>query len=102
VRLWAAASKAVTGKVFVSSRAEEVALTTSRGASMEDCNCLAGVVQSIASEGPMTRLTLDCGFQLTALITRHAFADMHVSTGLTATVLLKPSAIHLMACSGSQ
>ena len=44
-------------------------------------NHLAARVVSIASEGPIDRVTLDCGFALDALITRRSRDELHLTPG---------------------
>jgi molybdate transport system ATP-binding protein len=83
--------------VFACIRAEDV--TVERGASVNASarNHLPGRIVSIESEGAIERLTLDCGFPLTALITRHAREELALDVGAPVTAAVKATAIHLVA-----
>jgi molybdate transport system ATP-binding protein len=61
---------------YVCIRAEEVILVKGPAAPSSARNCLAGIVCSLAAEGPMVRAHLDCGFPLAALLTRQACEEM--------------------------
>ena len=47
--------------------------------------------------GPLVRVSLDCGFPLTALITRMSADDLHLEKGKTVFASFKAAAIHVMA-----
>jgi molybdate transport system ATP-binding protein len=83
--------------VFACIRAEDV--TVERGASVNASarNHLPGRIVAIESEGAIERLTLDCGFPLTALITRHAREELALDVGAPVTAAVKATAIHLVA-----
>jgi molybdopterin-binding protein len=70
-----------------------------RGAGGESSprNRLDGVVDSLTWEGPLVRVGLDCGFPLTALVTRPACSDLGLKVGDRLTALLKVPAIHLIS-----
>ena len=48
------------------------------------------------SEGPLERVTLDCGFPLAALITRHAREELGLDVGSPVTAAVKATAIHVV------
>jgi molybdate transport system ATP-binding protein len=59
-------------------------------------NRLAGTVVSTALEGPLVRVTLDCGIRLVALVTRQAAAELGLAAGGRATALVKAPAVRLL------
>src|SRR5439155_8557833 len=64
-----------TRDVFACIRGEDVALQRAAAAGASARNRLAGRIVGIESEGPLERVTVDCGFPLVALITRDARED---------------------------
>jgi len=59
-------------------------------------NRLEARVTSLVPDGPMVRVGVDCGFPLTALVTRPAIEEMGLRLGNTVTALLKAPGIHLI------
>jgi molybdopterin-binding protein len=53
-------------------------------------------VVHIASEGPIDRVTLDCGFPLDALITRRSRDDLQLAPGMQITAAVKATSVHLV------
>jgi molybdate transport system ATP-binding protein len=86
--------------VFVCIRAEDVILTKEDAAHASPRNRLAAVVRAIANEGPLTRIELDCGFPLTAVLTRQACAEMALRENDTLLALVKAPQIHLVPRGG--
>jgi molybdate transport system ATP-binding protein len=82
--------------VHVCIRGEEVVLQRDGMKETSPRNRLEAVVRSLAPEGPMVRVTLDCGFVLTALVTRPACAELGLSEGVKITALLKVPSVHLI------
>jgi molybdate transport system ATP-binding protein len=101
VRLHALAKEMQLGKAFVSIRAEEVILETGNDRRGSPCNRLPARVCAIGREGPMVRLTLDCGFPLIALVPRQACEELHPQPGASVTIQIKACSVHLIgrACS---
>jgi molybdate transport system ATP-binding protein len=87
--------------VFVSIRAEDVALELSRVADVSARNQLEGRVVSIQPEGAIVRVTVDCGFPLTAVITRPALEELELVEGSLAVAVVKATAIHLIPREGA-
>jgi len=77
-------------------RAEDVTLETDAAGHASTRNHLAARVVSIAAEGPIERVTLDCGFALDALITRRSREEMHLTPGDQVTAAIKATSIHLV------
>jgi len=82
--------------VYACIRAEDVTLETQSPAHASTRNHLAARVVSILSEGPIDRVTLDCGFALDALITRRAREELNLHPGDRVTAAIKATSIHLV------
>lgn len=82
--------------VFACIRAEDVTLerTATRNASAR--NHLSARILNMESDGPLERVTLDCGFPLAALITRQAREEMALAEGETVVAVVKATAVHLV------
>jgi molybdate transport system ATP-binding protein len=95
-QLIAVAGSAVSGEGYVSIRAEDVILEKGPRAPSSARNCLAGQIRTMIREGPMVRISLDCGFRLTALITNQACLTLGLREGDQVTALVKAPAIQLI------
>jgi molybdate transport system ATP-binding protein len=82
--------------VYACIRAEDVTLETQAPAHASTRNHLAARVVSILAEGPIDRVTLDCGFPLDALITRRAREELNLRAGDPVTAAIKATSIHLV------
>jgi len=60
-------------------------------------NQLTGHVTAMQPEGGVVRVTVDCGFSLSALITRPACDELHLTEHAPVTALIKATAVHLIA-----
>lgn len=88
---------AVGAKVYACIRAEDVTLETASDAGHASVrNHLAATIVSIASEGPIDRVTLDCGFALDALITRRSRDELQIAPGSRVTAAIKATSVHLV------
>ena len=81
---------------YVCIRGEDVLLERGEPGPSTARNRLRGRIRSLQNEGPLVRLTLDCGFPLESLVTRQACQDLRLAEGETVTALLKASALHLI------
>lgn len=88
-------------EVYVCIRGEDVILTRESEARSSPRNRLAAKVRSISPEGPMARVGLDCGFPLTALLTKQACAEMSLTEDAVVRVLIKAPHIHLIPHGGA-
>jgi molybdate transport system ATP-binding protein len=94
-RLVALAGDVAAGAAYVSIRAEDVILE--RGAAAGSArNRLPARVLGLVREGPMVRVSLDCGFPLTALVTSQACVEMGLREGDELAALIKAPAVHLI------
>lgn len=82
--------------VHVCIKGEDVTLQRGLHDDISVRNQLAAVVQWLSPEGPLVRVGLDCGFELTALVTRPACAELGLRVGDRITAAAKASAIHLL------
>ena len=60
-------------------------------------NHLPARVTAVASEGPIERVSLDCGFPLDALVTRRSREELDLVAGSAVTAAIKATSIHLVA-----
>jgi molybdenum ABC transporter ATP-binding protein len=87
----------VGSTVYACIRAEDVTLETDvTAAHASTRNHLAARIVSIAAEGPVDRVTLDCGFALDALITRQARDELRLAPGTHVTAAIKATSVHLV------
>ncbi|MBX9656348.1 ABC transporter ATP-binding protein [bacterium] len=96
VSLRAAVRDSLPNHVTVCIRAEEVLIEKGAQGATSARNRFQAVVRSIIAEGPVYRIVVDGGFELTALITRHAREEMALQEGDTVLVVLKAHGIHLV------
>ena len=88
-----------SGPVFACIRAEDVVLMLpSEGrATGSPRNRWRGRVLGLRPEGMLLRVELDCGFPLTAALTRQAAAELGVAEGSQFEVLVKAPNVHLVS-----
>ncbi len=87
-----------TDRVFACIRAEDVLLFTGeRASSVSARNRLRGRITALSFEGPLVRVTLECGFPLVAVITHQACEELGLREGEPVTAAIKAAAIHLIA-----
>jgi molybdate transport system ATP-binding protein len=88
------------GDGYISIRAEDVILAKGTGHPSSARNHLTGPIRTMIREGPMVRITLDCGFPLAALITNQACSDLSLHEGDQVTALVKATSIQLVPRDG--
>jgi molybdate transport system ATP-binding protein len=85
-------------EAFVCIRGEDVLLLKSvERVSASARNRLPGVVKSLTPEGPMWRIELDCGFTLTALLTRQACEELALQENDRVLAMIKATNVHLIS-----
>jgi molybdate transport system ATP-binding protein len=82
--------------VYACIRAEDVTIETRAPGQASARNHLAARIISIAAEGPIERVTLDCGFAIDALITRRSREELNLASGMTVTAAIKATSVHLV------
>ncbi len=85
-----------TTLVHVCLRAEEVMLLPDLDTTTSARNRFAATVRFVMPEGPLVRVGLDAGFDLTALVTRAAAEELAIHPGTRVSVAVKVPAIHLV------
>jgi molybdate transport system ATP-binding protein len=83
--------------VFVCVRAEDVILEMTPRHDLSARNQLKARVTGIQPEGSVIRVTVDCGFSLSALITRPACDELRLAPDVVVTAVVKATAVHLIA-----
>ena len=94
--LFAVVKEPVEGDVHVCVKPEDLLLQKGPLPQSSARNHLAGTVVSLATDGPLVRVKLDCGFEMTATITKPALDEMGLRENHSVTVLVKATAIHLL------
>ena len=92
----AVAEVEIGGEVDVCVRAEDVMLHKQPPSDVSGRNRLRAVVRSVTQEGPLVRVSLDCGFPVTAVVTKPARDELELREGETVTVIIKATAVHLI------
>ena len=82
--------------VYVCIRAEDIILLKGGGTPGSARNRLKALVQSLTREGPAIRVEVDCGFTLSALLTRQACEEMSLKPGDEVEALVKAHNVHLI------
>ena len=77
-------------------RAEDVTIALHDSADLSTINRWHAVVRSEVREGPFVRVGLDCGFRLSALVTRDAWQRLGLSPGDSAWAMVKASTIRAL------
>jgi len=91
-----AISNCKRGDVRVCIRPEDITISLSdRPTSAR--NTLHGRVVEITPHGPLMQLKIDCGFCLTALITKKSKEELGLETGKNVCASFKASAVHVIA-----
>ena len=95
-RLWAVDPSRQGEEFYLCIRAEDVTLEIGARPASSARNHLAGRVIEIRPSGAVSRVTVDCGFVLTALVTRQAAEDLGLACGAPVAATIKASAVHLI------
>lgn len=96
VRLWAVEPNGRGEEFYLCIRAEDVTIEIGAQPGSSARNHLAGRVTDVRPAGPVLRVTVDCGFALTALVTRQAAQDLALQPGTPVTATVKASVVHLI------
>ncbi len=96
VLVHAAERGAASQSVFVCIRAEDVTIDATPRADVSARNRWTGTVVGLQPEGGVVRVAIDCGFPLSALITRPAREALALQPGSAVTAVVKATAVHLV------
>jgi tungstate transport system ATP-binding protein len=96
--LEAAGEFAPGSQVLFCLRPEDITLwgKTSEIAPSSARNRLNGRITRLTPQGPLVRVSLDCGFPLVSLVTRTSAKQMGLQEGLPVAATFKASAVHLI------
>ena len=83
-----------TEEVLACIRAEEVVLRLAEPVAESARNHLPATVLAVRREGPLERVTLDCGFELAAVVTPEARRELGLEPGRRVVAVVKAPAIH--------
>ncbi|HEX3203581.1 MAG TPA: ABC transporter ATP-binding protein [Nitrospiraceae bacterium] len=83
-------------EVFVCIRAEDVVLEPIGSGTTSARNRLVGTILGVTSTGALVRVDVDCGFPLSALVTRAAVEDLHLAVGTRIVAAIKAGAVHIV------
>ena len=86
----------VNHEVDLFIRAQDVAIARTLPLEGSVQNHLPAVVKTIVPEGALVRVVVDAGFPMTALITKRAHEELHLSPGERVVASVKAAAIHLV------
>lgn len=96
VRLWAVDDDGAAGDVHACLRAEDVVLSREAPGLTSARNRLSGRVAGLAPEGPLVRVTVDCGVTIVARVTARSVEELALSEGAAVTAAFKAPALHLV------
>ena len=88
---------AIGDELFCCIRPEHVTLSTNpapKGSSAR--NLFPGTIRKITPMGLFQRVRLDCGFDLSAYVTRQSVEEMGMEEGKTVTAAFKATAVHVI------
>jgi molybdate transport system ATP-binding protein len=88
-------------RVLVCIRAEDVVLTGAADPMGSPRNHLAATIRRLIPEGPVVRVTLDCGFPLVALVTKPGCEALALREGGPVAALIKAPNVHLIPQAGA-
>jgi molybdopterin-binding protein len=97
---FAAVGEAAQGRpVYLCLRPEDITLwlkEETKPSHSSARNHLTGRISRLSQQGPLVRVIVDCGFPLTALITRTSAREMELAEGSLVEATFKASAVHLI------
>ncbi len=93
----ATGSAALGEEVVLCIRPENVTLSIDSGNAVTSArNTFQGRVEGITPLGPYFKVLIDCGFPLTAYVTRSSLESLSLREGLSVTASFKATAIHVV------
>ncbi|MEX5214001.1 MAG: ABC transporter ATP-binding protein [Nitrospiraceae bacterium] len=95
--LAAVGSEGMAQDVYVCIRAEDVVLEPAESGVTSARNHLFGCITDIQSVGALAKVRVDCGFLVTALVTRSSLLDLGLQPGVYVKAAIKAGAVHLIS-----
>jgi tungstate transport system ATP-binding protein len=93
--LQAVSSYPVGKEVYACIRPEDITLALSRTQSSARNSFLAKIMR-VTTLGPLSRVEIDCGFRLVALVTRISAEELNLQEGSEIYVIFKATGVHIM------
>ena len=84
------------GEAYACVRAEDVVLEPAAGHPSSARNHLAGTVAARRDEGPLVRITVECGVRLVALVTRASAERLQLDPGRQVSAVVKAPNVRLV------
>ena len=91
----AVSSYAVGERVSVCIRPEDITLAVAKTASSAR-NSFMGRITRVVSVGPLTRVVIDCGFPLVALVTKRSAEELNLGSGKDIYAAFKATGVHVV------
>ena len=93
----AVAGTETAGRVLCCIRPEHVTIALDKTTAVTSArNVFPAVILDIRAMGPFFKVILDCGFPLTAYVTRESLDNLTLCTGMSVTASFKATAIHII------
>ena len=86
-------------EVYAGIRPEDITLALSKSESSAR-NCFYGRVTRVTPLGPVSKVGIDCGFRLVALVTRVSVEELNLQEGKEVYVSFKATGVHLVEKKG--
>lgn len=96
VHVWAVDPSSGRNTFYISIRAEDVVLQKGTFAESSARNHLPGRVSEIRLMGAVAKVKINCGFQITALVTRQSVQSLGLREGSEVAAVIKASSVHLI------
>ncbi len=82
--------------IFVCIRPEDVTVLLESAENSSEPNRLDGIIEQINPQGPLSRIVIDCGQPIVALITRSSVGQMGLKPGTKVNVSFNATSVHLV------
>jgi tungstate transport system ATP-binding protein len=104
IRIQAVTALPIGQRVAVCIRPEEVTLSLPNACPSASSarNCLAGTITHLLPYGPFTRVHVDCGIPITALLTRRSCEELGLAHGMRVNATIKATAVHVIPDTGPE
>ncbi len=91
---------AVGEEVCACVRPEDITLALSKAPSSAR-NLFTGPITRVVLLGPLSRIEIDCGFHLVALVTKKSAEELNLESGRSIYVTFKATGVHILKRSGN-
>ena len=87
---------AVGEEVTLCIRADDIILGDPDAPRSSARNTMTGTISRVVENGPIAEVEVDCGVELTAVLTRRSVQDLRLSPGTQVSVAVKATAVHVI------